>query len=57
MRKESTLKKVLAAIAAALTSPEVVTAEKNMAVLALTRLAVLLPGAAIAIDMLIKALS
>ena len=51
------MKKILAAVAAALTSPEVVAAEKNLAVLAAARLAILLPSLAVGLDLIIKALS
>jgi hypothetical protein len=51
------LKKIGASVAAALTTPEAIKAEKSLAVLALVRLAILLPGAAALIDVLVKALS
>jgi hypothetical protein len=50
------LKKLGASIAAAFTTPEAIKAEKYLGVVALTRLALLLPGAAVLIDLLVKAL-
>lgn len=47
-------KKVGASLLAALTTPEAVKAEKSIAVIALARLALLLPGAAFLIDALVK---
>lgn len=54
---KSTLKKVGAAVLAALTSPEAVKAEKSIAVLVLVRLAVTVPVLAVVIDVVVKALS
>ena len=53
---KKTIKKIGASILAALTTPEAIKAEKSLAVVALVRLAVLLPGAAVLIDLLVKAL-
>lgn len=50
------LKKVLWSLAAALTTPEAVKAEKSLAVVVLARAAILIPAAAYAINLLIKAL-
>jgi hypothetical protein len=49
-------KKFGASLMAALSTPEAVKTEKYLAVIALTRIAILLPGAAILIDLLVKAL-
>ncbi|MCZ2109511.1 MAG: hypothetical protein LC118_08080 [Dehalococcoidia bacterium] len=51
------LKKILAAVAAALTSPEAVKAEKSLAALVLVRLAITVPVLAGVIDIVVKALS
>lgn len=53
----STLKKILYGLLAAFTTPEAIKAEKSLAVIVLTRAAVLVPSAAILIDIVIKALS
>lgn len=53
---KKSLKKLGASIAAAFTTPEAIKAEKYLAVVALTRLAILLPGVAVLIDLLVKAL-
>lgn len=50
------LKAIGAGIAAALTSPDAIKAEKSLAALALTRLAVLVPTAAGIVLVIIKAL-
>jgi len=50
------LKKVGVSIAAAFTTPEAVKAEKSLAVVALLRAAVLIPSAAVIIDIVVKAL-
>lgn len=50
------LKKFAASVAAALTTPEAVKAEKSIAVIALTRAAILIPSAATVIAVLVKAL-
>lgn len=50
------LKRVGAGILAAFTSPEAIKAEKSLLALALTRAAVLVPAAAVLIDLLVKAL-
>jgi hypothetical protein len=47
------VKKFLAGIAAALTTPEAIKAEKSLAVIALTRAAILIPAAAVVIDFVI----
>lgn len=52
----SVLKKVLAGLAAALTTPEAVKAEKSLLVMVLARLAILVPAAAFIVDELVKAL-
>jgi len=51
------MKKILWGIAAAFTTPEAVKAEKSLAVIVLTRAAVLVPTAAFLIDLVVKALS
>lgn len=51
------LKKVGASVLAALTTPEAIKAEKYLAVVALVRLAILVPGAAALVGVLVKALS
>jgi hypothetical protein len=50
------LKKIAWSVAAAFTTPEAIKAEKSLAVIGLTRLAVLVPTAAVLIDLLVKAL-
>jgi hypothetical protein len=50
------LKKVGASLLAALTTPEAVKAEKSLAIVALTRALILLPGAAVIIDVILAAL-
>lgn len=50
-------KKVLASLAAALSTPEAVKAEKSIAVVVLARLAITVPAYAVVIDWLVKALS
>ena len=52
----ASLKKFGASILAALTTPEAVKAEKSLAVIALTRAAILVPSAAVVIDIIVKAL-
>lgn len=51
------MKKILLGILAALTTPEAIKAEKSLAVIVLTRAAILVPSAALLIDMLVKSLS
>lgn len=51
-----TLKKIAASLAAALTTPEAIKAEKSLAIIVLTRAAILLPAAAGVILVIIKAL-
>lgn len=51
---KSKLKKVGASLLAALSTPEAVKAEKYLAVVALTRAAILIPAAAFLIDALVK---
>ena len=51
------MKKILWSLAAALTTPEAVKAEKSLAVIILTRAAILVPAAGVLIDLAIKALS
>jgi hypothetical protein len=48
------VKKFLASLAAAFTTPEAIKAEKSLAVIGLTRAAVLIPAAAFLIDALVK---
>ncbi len=50
------LQKVAASVAAGLTTPGAIKAEKYLAVVVLTRLALTLPAAAVLIDVLVKAL-
>lgn len=50
-------KRILAGIAAAFTTPEAVKAEKSLLTIALTRAAVLIPSAAVVIDIIVKALA
>jgi hypothetical protein len=50
------LKKLAASVAAAFTTPTAIKAEKSLAVVALTRAALLIPSAAVLIDLLVKAL-
>lgn len=52
----SKVKKFLASLVAAFSTPEAVKSEKYLAVVALTRAAVLIPGAAVLIDLAIQAL-
>lgn len=47
------MKKFLASLLAALTTPEAVKAEKSLAVIALTRFAILVPAAAVVIDFIV----
>lgn len=47
------MKKFFASLLAALTTPEAVKAEKSLAVIALTRAAILVPAAAVVIDFVI----
>lgn len=54
--KTPTFKRILWGLAAALTTPEAVKAEKSLATIALTRLAILLPSAAIVVTIVVKAL-
>ena len=51
------MKKFLASMLAAFTTPEAVKAEKSLLVIALVRFAVLVPAAAALVDVLVKALS
>lgn len=51
------LKRIALGVLAALTTPEAIKAEKYLAVIVLTRLAILLPSAAFVLDRLIEALS
>jgi hypothetical protein len=51
------LKKFLWSLAAAFTTPEAVKAEKSLAVIALTRLTILVPAAAAVIAVAIQALT
>lgn len=48
------LKRILWGVAAAFTTPEAIKAEKSLAAIGLTRLAVLVPGAAVLIGALVK---
>ena len=50
------LKKIGASLLAALTTPEAIKAEKSLAVIALTRLAILVPAGAGVVLVIIKAL-
>lgn len=50
------MKKFLWSLAAAFTTPEAIKAEKSLAVIALLRAAVLIPSAAVVIDIVVKAL-
>lgn len=50
------MKKILMGILAAFTTPDAIKAEKSLAAVVLTRLAVLVPSAALVIDMIVKAL-
>lgn len=50
------VKKFLASLASAFTTPEAIKAEKSLAVVALTRLVILLPSAAIVLDIILKSL-
>lgn len=51
------MKKIALGILAAFTTPEAVKAEKSLAVVALTRAAILIPSAAAGITLIIKLLS
>ena len=51
------MKKFLWSIAAALTTPEAVKAEKSLLVIVLTRAAILVPSAALVIDVIVKIIS
>ena len=51
------MKKILFGLLAALTTPEAIKAEKSLAVIVLVRAAILVPSAAILIDLAVKALS
>lgn len=51
------MKKILRGLAAAFTTPEAIKAEKSLAVVVLTRAAILIPSAAFLVDALVKALS
>ena len=51
------VKKVLASIVAALSTPEAVKIEKSIAIVALTRLAIILPGIAFYVDKIVGWLS
>lgn len=55
--KGAKMKKVLWGIAAAFTTPEAIKAEKSLLAVALTRSAVLVPSAAIVIDVVVKYLN
>ena len=50
------MKKILAGIAAALTTQEAIKAEKNLLAMVLTRLAILVPSLGIVIEMVVKSL-
>lgn len=50
------LKKFGASLVAAFSTPEAIKAEKSLVVVALTRAAILVPSAAVLIDLLVKAL-
>jgi hypothetical protein len=50
------LKKFLASLAAAFTTPDAIKAEKSLLTIALTRLVILLPSAAIVLDIILKSL-
>lgn len=52
----SKLSKILWGIAAALTTPEAIKAEKSLATIVLTRAAILVPAAGVVIDVVVKAL-
>lgn len=51
------MKKILFGVLAALTTPEAIKAEKSLAVIVLTRAAIMVPAAAFLVDQLVKALS
>ena len=51
------MKKFLWSIAAALTTPEAVKAEKSLLVIVLTRAAILVPSAALVINVIVKIIS
>lgn len=50
-------KKILLGILAAFTTPEAIKAEKSLAVIVLVRAAILIPSAAVIIDIIVKALN
>lgn len=50
------MKKILWSILAAFTTPEAIKTEKNLAVVVLTRLAILIPAAAAGITLVVKLL-
>ena len=52
-----TLKKIALGVAAALSTPEAVKAEKSLAVIVLLRVAILVPSAAFVIDKVVQLLS
>ena len=51
------LAKFARSLFAALSTPEAIKAEKSLAVIVLVRLAILVPSAAIIVDVIVKALS
>ena len=51
------VKKILLGLVAGLTTPEAIKAEKSLAVVVLTRAAILVPSAALLIDAVVKYLS
>jgi len=51
------VKKILLGLVAALTTPEAISAEKSLAMIVLVRAAILIPSAAVIINMVIKALA
>lgn len=55
--RNETMKKVLWGIAAALTTPEAIKAEKSLLTVVLVRAAILVPSAAVVIGVLVKLLS
>ena len=54
---KAALKRVALGVLAAFTTPEAIKAEKSLATIVLTRLAILVPAAAFAIDLLIRAIN
>jgi hypothetical protein len=56
LKTKSGLKKLAASVAAALSTPDAVKAEKSLAVVVLIRLAIFVPSIAAEIDLLTKAL-